>query len=387
MLIRLLAVVIAGGIALSACSSNTKEGASPPTSVGDAELAGSGVSAALRVGAVINVGAPTAQADIRLVGVLETAADQIGSATIVSIESVRIRSVDDVDAAIQALRELGVTVIVTLCDDATVPALAEAGIDAELLVVSGCASLPRPQLDLDSPFFIDAAGLTDDAAAIASWIASAVDGSSPQIGVFRSDLVPDVAATCDSAAQLIGEAEIGSIGLDTTFTGLVDDASSVAANVADRSATLDAIVVCALPPFAGDLVDALRAVGFDQPIVTPWFTDAQQWSDTTTDVSVLVPASRHGDDPSTAVAELYEAITDATGVDVVAADTMALLIRAAERTGSASPSRLGALIREEPVDSFSGDIGVVGEPPRVERAYRVLNVAAGEIVYAESISP
>lgn len=387
MLTRLLAVALAGSLALTACSSSNKEGASPPTSVGDAELAGSGVSAALRIGTVVNVSAPTADADARQVAVLESAADQFSSSTVVSIESVRIRSVDDVDPAIQALRELGVTVIVTLCDDATVPALAQAGIDAELLVVSGCASLPRPQLDVDSPFFIDAAGLTDDAAAIASWIGATVDSDASQIGVFSSDLVPDVAATCDSAKRLIADDDVAAIGLDSTFTGLVDDAAAVAASVADRATELDALVICALPPFAGDLVDALRAIGFDQPVVTPWFTDAQRWSATTNDVSVLVPASRHGDDPSSAVMELYESLDDPSGVDVVAADTMALLIGAAERTGSASPSRLGALIRADPVDAFSGDIDVVGDPAHVERAYRVLRVDGGEISYDDSISP
>jgi len=383
--LRPLAALAVAAVLAAGCSSTTEGEASPPTSVADAETSGEGVSATLRVGTVINTSAPTADADTRTVSILQAAVDLLEPETAVTIESVQIRDVDDVEPAIQALRELGVTVIVTLCDDATVPALARAGIDAELLVVSGCVSLPRPALSQTSRFFIDAAALHDAPEAVAGWIPTVSVVDSPDIGVLRSDLIPDVDGTCASIVQLVGSTAVGSIGLDLTFTSLVDDAEIVANSVVGRESALDALVLCALPPFAGELVDTLRSAGFAGPIVTPWFVDGEQWPASTNDVYVVSPASRHGDDPASAVAELYELIDDPRGVDVVAADTMALLIRAVERTGSAAPERIATFIRSGPVEVFSGTIAVAEAEAHIERTYRSITIADGIAAFDSEI--
>ena len=295
----------------------------------------------------------------------------------------------------------GVSVVITGCDDATVPSVVEAATTNELLAVTGCVSLPRPDVarldqEIDEQLFLDLSSLSDDARAIAN---HAVDAGFDSIGVLSSNLLPDVDRTClDLAAALPAEAT-SQITAEVSFTELVDAPTNVVEDfsVALGDEQVDAIVVCALPPTAGDIVPVLRGQGFDQPVIVPWYADAQLWPSNTNDVFVVTPASRYGDDPQGRTTELFEALIEQgeepDAVDVVTADTLAILTDAAVRTGSVGSRRLAEAIdtrvtaTDGDILGLSGALHVGGDADvPVRRVYRVIAIEDGIASYGTDAS-
>ena len=332
---------------------------------------------------ILNSAAPTAERDDRLADVIRTATSSLQTGAGVRLETVTIDDLDDVSSAVSSLVNRGVTVIATSCDDSSMPSVVDAAIDAELLAVTGCVTIPRPDLMVDSDLFIDLAGLNDSPGAIARW-ASIEDFQN--MAIISSELIPDVSNTCSSLESSLPNVDID-VAVSTTFTELVDDTRTVVSAVADQLVEVDAIAICALAPSLGDLVFSLREAGFEQPVVVPWFGDNQQWIDGTNNVFAITPASRFGDDPIDEVAALFEQLDDPEAVDVVAVDTVAILARAADNAGAVGSVRLAEAIRTQTNQGVSGPLSFDEEESTTRvRSYRVIEVIDGEPVFQSVVS-
>jgi len=375
--IGLIAIsLLAAGCTLADSSS------SPPISVSSAVAEGSGVTTELRIGMVLNISAPTAERDEQVRDVLDAAIRASPAAANSRLETVQIDEADDIDAAVVALRGLGVTVLVTTCDDGTVPSVVDAGLDNQMLVLSGCATIPRPELSIDSDLFIDVGTLTTSPAATVAGLHEMLgDDGQWNVATIASDLVPDVAGECSAIEDALSPAQLHSSG---RFTGLIDDSAVTVAALDETAAEVDAFVLCALAPTVGDLSTALRNSGFEQPIVVPWFSDDQTWPGETNDVWIVAPSSRYGDDPVGEVNELYDIVDDSGSTDIVAADTLSILVNAVGRIGSVSPARLAEVLREAPSTGLGGEL-TLRPSGQVERTYRLLEVIDGEPEFASSI--
>jgi hypothetical protein len=329
----------------------------------------------VKLGAIINTEAPTADQDQRLADLLVEVATTGLPGAAIDVEVITIDEVSDVDSAVSSLVDRGVTVIAALCDEASVPPIVEASVERGLLAITSCVTIPRPPLVEPSELFFDLSGMADVAAAMVTWTAGQ---RATAVATIRSDLIPAVEETC---TQFEAEAADLDFSLDAsiTFTELVDDPETVVTAAAPLLADADVIALCALAPTADDIVAALRASGHEQPVLLPWFADPQVWSETTNDVYVVAPASRYGDDPNPAVAELLDMIGDsAQAADVVTADSIALLAAAADRVGSVGSTRLAAALGGTETAVLSGNL-VIGDDARATgRTYRVIAVADGK---------
>ena len=354
---------------------------------------------------VLNIGAPTAERDRQVRDVLMSAIAASPDAAIARLETLQIDEPDDVDDAVQALRGLGVTVLVTTCDDSTVPGVVEAGLANDMLVLTGCASLPRPAVSTDNDQVIDVGALTTSASTTANVVAQLLeaeietgnaglaqdtqDGTAQAepseqtqpIAVFSSDLVPDVATEC---AAIEDELAPAGTTRSSSFTGLVDEPAAVVEELSAALVGVEVVMLCALAPTVGDITSALRESGFDGPIVVPWFADDEQWSPEISNVWIVAPSSRYGDDPVTAVNRLYNEVNEPNSVDVVAADTLSILLYAVEQTGSVRPAQLAATLRDGPVVGLSGPLGL-DPTANVSREYRLLEVVDGAVGFSATI--
>lgn len=325
---------------------------------------------------VLNISGPTGDRDQHVRDVVDTSIAAVGNESIADLEVIQIDEVDDVPAAIDALRGLGVNVVITTCDTGTVPDVVDEAISNDLLVMTGCTSIPNQQLDVDSELFVDAANLSDSPSATARALESIVTAADPSFGILASDLVPDVDQECAEVERSLTEATGNPVATSARFTELIDDPEAIVAELDEQLSSLDALVLCALAPTVGDLTATLRDAGFDSPIIVPWFADPQEWPESASDVWVAAPSSRHGNDPVEAVNSLYEEIAAAEATDISAADAVKLLADAVQTTGSANPERLAeALLRDE-LTGLSGPL-FVGEGNVLERTYRLIEVSNG----------
>lgn len=370
--------------ALLAASCSSDNAAPPPSTVDLAAAAASTGLLTLKIGTIVNTAAPTAERDQRLAEVLGEAASFTTTGAAVDLEVITIDELDDVDSAVAALVEEGVTVIASLCDDGSVPLIVEAAVERGLLAVTTCVSLPTPPLESTSPQFFDLASMDDAGGAVAAWVGQL---EATRVGTIRSDLIPDVDDTCSAVERGLAERDIA-LDVSLTFTELVDDPVVVVDGVVDLLENTDAVVLCALPPAAGDLVMTLRAQGYEQPIIVPWFVDPQVWAPTVNDVYVVSPSSRHGDDPDDRVVDLLGKVGDsAQASDVITADSVTMLSRAAARVGSVGSSRVAEGLRSGPVDALSGELRI--DESRSDpsgRNYRVIEITNGRERFTELVT-
>lgn len=356
----------------------------PPSTVAEARVEGAGVGFELRIGMVLNISAPTAARDEKVRAVFDAAIQASPRAAIASLEVVQIDEAEDAADAVDALRDLGVTVVVTTCDDGTIPGVVEAGQLAEMLVLTGCPTIPQPEIATSSELIVDAGALaTSPDAAMVALDQLIGTGGDTTFAVIASDLVPDVADECNAIEEQLGA---DSIIVSERFTGLVEDPTDTLLERNELLSTVDAVVVCALAPTVGDVVSALRSNGLEQPIVAPWFADAQLWPEDTNDVWLVSPSSRYGDDPADEVNSLYRVIDESESTDVVAADTLSILVDAARRTGSVEPAALGDALRDGTIEALSGEL-TVNRADQVERAYRLIEVVDGMPEFSRLINP
>ncbi len=368
------------------CSSRTSEPeATLPSTVAPAAAESSAGVTGINVGIVLNTTSPTADRDARLADVMAASASAVSNAQAVDVqvETVAISDLAEVPAAVTDLVNRGVTVIATSCDDSSMPTVVDAALEAELLAVTGCVAIPKPELDVSNRLFIDLASLDDAPSAMAQW---AHDQGHSSIAVLSSELIPDVSQTCadveDFATAAPRQMELATKG---SFVGLVDDPAVLVASLAAQLPNADVIVLCALAPALGDTVAALRSAGLEQPVLVPWFGEPQVWSEGTSDVFVFSPSSLQDDDPSEPVIELYDELENAEAVDVVAADTLAVLAVAADRSQTVGSRRIADALRGTSVEGLSGTLAIGrGVELPVRRQYRVLEVTDGEMTFVET---
>lgn len=389
---RLSPVVFAIALALvaTACSAQQQQASESTTTTTTTTTTVVDRTQTLRVAVVINEAAPTAEADDELEAILTEAAAILDPLHDIDVE-LRTVSVEDpgqAEGALSALINDGVSVVITGCDDATVPSVIEAANAAELLTVTGCVSLPRPDISgimdtLNTDLFLDLSNLADNAPAI---LTHATTEGFENLAVVRSNLIPDVEQTCIDVASGAGGSEVVA---DVTFTELIDppaDVASVLNGALPSDADVGAIVVCALPPALGDIAAALRDIGLEQQIIAPWYGDTQTWAEGTDDLVIVAPASRHGDDPVDTTSELFEAMQETeflpVAIDVVPADALAILVDAAERADSVGSQRIADMISESGpdvvVEAVSGAVSLNGPTSSpVLRNYRVISISDG----------
>jgi len=105
------------------------------------------------------------------------------------------------------------------------------------------------------------------------------------------------------------------------------------------------------------------------------------------DVFVLATASRYGDDPLPAVDALFDQLDHPEAVDIVAADTVALLAHAAENAGSAGSQRLADTMRTTTAGGVSGALSVGARSSATEqRTYRLLEIVDGDPQFRSLLS-
>ena len=377
-LIVLLALLLAACTSASPIDSTVNP---PPSTVAAADAESAGGVQAVNIGMILNSAAPTASRDLRLAEVMTTSAVALSDREPIAmrVETVTIDDVLDVGSAIDELASRGVTVIATSCDDSSMGAVVDAALEQGLLAVTGCVAIPKPDLSTTNELFIDLASLDDSGSAIAGWLAHE---ELVNVAILGSALIPDVEQTCldiEVAADL-AELEIVARG---EFVELVDQPDEIVASISDQLVAADAIAICALPPALGELTSALRDAGHEQTIVVPWFGETQGWPDSLSNAFVFTPSSRHGDDPAPAVLDLYETITEPEAVDVVTADTLAVIAAAASDANTAGSSRIASTVRDSTRQGLSGDLSIeLGrEDQSVIRTYRVLEVTNGEVEF------
>lgn len=386
---RTIATLAIAVLAGSACVSGSADSAlAPPPSTVEAATAETdeGVSS-VTVGLILNSASPTATRDLHLADVMRAAATELTVSDVeVGLETAAIDDVNDVGSAVDSLVSLGVTVIATSCDDTTMAAVVDAAIEQEILVVTGCVAIPRPELDISDRLFIDLASLDDAAGAITEWLMAT---DQQQVGVISSTLIPDVDQACLDVETQVSELPTLDVAGSVDFVELVDPPADVVASATSDLEAATIIVVCALPPALGDLTDALRDAGFDQPIVVPWFGEPQNWNDETSDVFVIGPSSRHGDDPAAEVQELYDQLDEPRSIDVVAADALAAVVSASTNDTNTGSRRIADALRDSDRSTFSGSILIepAGDRRSVIREYRVLEVVGGDVEFSTVITP
>ncbi len=380
---RLIAAAIIVPLLALSCSSD--RGAPPPSTVAGADVVEPVLNPDLRIGMVLNISAPTAVRDQQVSEVLMSTIRTGPAAGLAQIETIQIDEPDDVVSAVEALRGLGVTVLVTTCDDGTVPDVVASGLANDMLVLTGCTTLPLPEIDSTSNLVIDVGTLATSPRAIAAALDEILTTSpenEPQVATLASDLIPDVADECTSVV----ETSAVDVTITERFTELIDDPAELVAGVSAQLRDVDALVLCSLAPTAGEIVAELRANELDQPVVVPWFADDQTWADDTNNVWIVAPSSRYGDDPVAEINRLYGIFDDPVATDVVAADTVTALIDAVQRAGSVRPAQMADVLRAEPFESLSGELSL---NPRgnVERTYRLIEVADGEPRFSDLLEP
>ncbi len=386
MLRALSGVLLVFSLTVAGCSGSTSDDSAPrvePTTVAPAASGAQRGVLTLRIGTVINAAAPTAARDRRTVDALEVAAALTVDRITTTIESISIDGSRDVAAAVAALAERGVTVIASTCDEATTGALLEAAVEAGLLAVTGCAELPEPtDGGPTGPLFIDLASLDDAADAMAEY---AVGDGRSVAAVVRSTLIGDVAETCVDFEGAFLERG-GSIALSAEFEGLVETPTDVLTASAPLLASVDVFALCGLPEVLGDAVASIRAAGYDQPIVVPWFGADSEWPPATDDVFVVALATT--DDPRDEVVDFLDELGEtARAVDVVSADVVALLARAAARAASVGSTRIESMLLGQQYDAFSGSLFVDPGDRRIRgREYRVLAVSGGAAQIVSSVT-
>lgn len=402
--LRIVISAIALLLLVSACSAKEQGQGTATTSTTSTTTSVVERTQTLRIAVVVNESAPTADADEELEAILTEAAAILSPLHEIDVElqTVSVEAPGQAQGAMSALIIDGVSVVITGCDDATVPSVIEAAVTSELLTVTGCVSLPRPDISsivetLDTDLFLDLSNLADNAPAI---MAHSSSEGFENLAVVRSNLIPSVEQTCIDVAASSGDS---SVVTDVTFTELIDDPAdvvSVLSGALSGTGEVGAIVVCALPPAIGDITTALRDAGLDHPVIAPWYADTQTWAADSGDVAIIAPASRHGNDPVDTTTSLFAAMEETefmpVAIDVVTADALAILIDAAERADSVGSQRIAETIRQSGADivvpTISGMVSLDGpNSSPVLRNYRVIAVVDGvpttedEVVFAGSV--
>lgn len=375
-MLRPAAAALVAAVAVTACTSDGGDIADPIPVESAVDVVRSG-QPVLRVGAVIDQNSPSIDRDTRLIERVREAAAIVETGHNLQLEVATIDEPADIPGALDLLTELGVTVLLTTCDTASVPLIAAASAERSLLTVTGCATLPHPDVRR-SPLFADLANLDHVHEAMSTW---ARQEDLTSASVVASNLLRDVAQVCTDFESSF-ERRGGSVLSSTEFTGILDPVGDVAVDATAATTEADVVAVCALPGTIGPLITELRDNGVEQPIVVPWFADDEDWTGLD-DVHLVATASRHGDDPDPVVDAFVEV---GTSGDAVLLDTVAALTLAADTAGSVGSQRLNDALLDTEYSAPTGPIEIDSDTGKTRgRTYRLIEIENGKASFARSI--
>lgn len=374
--------------ALAACGGDDEgeEGAGPATTGAPAE------EGPIVIGAAVDLTNAMAPFDGPAIQAAQIQADKVNEAGGVDGRQLQIEIVDTQldpeqtkSAAIDLIESKDADILLVTCDvDFATPAVQEA-LNRGVLAVSMCIGTDQmgPQRfgEKGKLAFTMGNAAQDEGAAMAEFAIEqgwtrAATAKDNQI-VYFQDIV--------DAFKARFEEKGGEIVLEEEWTQGDGTIGNVARSLAD--ANVDVIATSTAFGDLPALVDGVRSLGSDTPILCSWACDGTYWNPKGLSNFYLVTyASIGGDDPSQEIKDLIQAMTDAgqapgTGGFVQGAATIEALKAAIEQAGSTEGETLAETMEGfQDVPTILGGISFSPELHAVSgREYRVMEIQDGKL--------
>ncbi|HEX2044243.1 MAG TPA: ABC transporter substrate-binding protein [Gaiellaceae bacterium] len=292
-------------------------------------------------------------------------------------------------AAIDLIEEQDADVLLVTCDvDYATPAVQEA-INRGVLAVSMCIGTdqmsPKRFGEKGKLAFSLGNAAQDEGAAMAEF---AIDQGWTRAAIARDNVIVYFQNVVD-AFKARFEERGGEVVLEESWT----NGDGTVGNVAGSLADADVDVIATSTAFADlpALVDGIRSLGSETPIICSWACDGTYWNPPGLSNFYLVTyASVAGDDPSQEVRDLIQEMSAAdqapgTGGFLGGAATIDALVSAIEETGSTEGEALADTLEGfDGVPTISGEISFSPELHSVSgREYRVMEIQDGELRFVE----
>jgi branched-chain amino acid transport system substrate-binding protein len=293
-------------------------------------------------------------------------------------------------AAIDLIENQGAEVLIVTCDvEFAAPATQEA-INRGVLAVSPCIGTdqqgPKRFGDAGKLAFSLGNVAQDEGAAMAEW---ALSQGWQTAAIAKDNVIFYFQNVVDAFAARFEE-QGGTIATTEEWT----NGDGTVGNVAGALAEQDVDVIVTSTAF-GDLpalVDGIRSLGNETPILCSWSCDGTYWNPPNLSNFYLVAyASVAGDDPSEDVLALQEALAAqdpallTTGSAVTGAAAIDAIVEGIEQTGGTDGAALAdAFEGFSGVPTISGDVSFSPELHSVfGREYRVMEIQDGELRFIE----
>jgi branched-chain amino acid transport system substrate-binding protein len=286
-------------------------------------------------------------------------------------------------AAIELIEDRGAEVLLVTCDvDFATPAVQEA-INRGVLAVAPCIGTdqmgPKRFGEKGKLAFSIGNAAQDEGAAMAEY---AWDQGWKRAAIAKDNVIvyfQDVVEAFKKRFEELG----GEIVLEEEWTQGDGTIQNVVSSLAD--ADVDVIATSTAFDDMPALVDGLRSLGNETPIICSWSCDGTYWvPDDISNFYLVTYASVFGDDPSQEVRDLIQAMTDAgqapaTGGFVTGAATIDAIKAAVEQVGSTDGEALAdAFEGFQGVETVSGPISFSPQLHSVfGRPYRVIKIDEG----------
>lgn len=292
-------------------------------------------------------------------------------------------------AAIDLIEEQGAEILLVTCDvDYATPAVQEA-ISRGVLAVSMCIGTdqmsPKRFGERGKLAFSLGNAAQDEGAAMAEF---AIDQGWTRAAIARDNVIVYFQNVVD-AFEARFEERGGEIVLEESWT----NGDGTVGNVAGSLADADVDVIATSTAFADlpALVDGIRSLGSDTPIICSWSCDGTYWNPPGLSNFYLVTyASVSGDDPSAEVRDLIQEMSAAdqapgTGGFLGGAATIDALVTAIEEAGTTEGETLAETMEGfDGVPTISGEISFSPDLHTVSgREYRVMEIQDGELRFVE----
>jgi branched-chain amino acid transport system substrate-binding protein len=369
---------------------------------GDGEGAPAGETAAEEGGGPIVIGAAVdltnqmAPFDGPAIGAARIQVDKVNAEGGVDGQDLRLEVVDtQLDpeqtkaAAIDLIEEQNADVLLVTCDvDFATPAVQEA-ISRGVLAVSMCIGTdqmgPKRFGDNGKLAFSLGNAAQDEGAAMAEF---AIDQGWTRAAIAKDNVIVYFQNVVD-AFKARFEERGGEVVVEESWTNGDGTVGNVAGSLAD--ANVDVIATSTAFADLPALVDGVRSLGSETPIICSWSCDGTYWNPPGLSNFYLVTyASVSGDDPGQEVKDLIQEMTAAdqapgTGGFLGGAATIDALVTAIEETGSTDGEALAETFEGfDGVPTISGEISFSPELHSVSgREYRVMEIQDGELRFVE----
>jgi branched-chain amino acid transport system substrate-binding protein len=291
--------------------------------------------------------------------------------------------------AIDLIEEQGAEILLVTCDvDFATPAVQEA-ISRGVLAVSMCIGTdqmsPKRFGEAGKLAFTIGNAAQDEGAAMAEY---AIDQGWTRAAIAKDNVIIYFQNVVD-AFKARFEERGGEIVAEESWTNGDGTIGNVAGSLA--SADVDVIATSTAFDDLPGLVDGIRSLGSDTPIICSWACDGTYWNPQGLSNFYLVTyASVAGDDPNQEVKDLIAAMTEGdqapgTGGFLAGAGTIDALKAAVEETGSTDGEALAETMEGfQDVQTISGEISFSPELHAVSgREYRVMEIQNGELSFIE----